>query len=128
MRNKIKGLSLIEVTCFLVVLGFITSGIMQGVYSALKHSPDTAAESLALELAQGRMDIILGQKEINGFSNFSDICDVGSPPSICSDNTDYTITSSITTGYNGDNNYKLITVTVTGNGSATLTSIVGNYS
>lgn len=125
--NNIKGMSLIEIACFLVIVGFITSGVMQGIYSALKRSPETEAQALALELAKGRMEIIIGQKAISGFNSFTDICVGGTPPAICNTNTDYTISSTITTGYEGDNNYKVITVNVTGNGTASTTSVVGNY-
>jgi hypothetical protein len=70
------------------------------------------------------MDLILGQRAINGFSSFSDPCP---GPSICTAPSGFTVSSSIANNWNGDTAYKVITVTVSGNGNASLQALVANY-
>ena len=77
------------------------------------------------------MEIIIGQRRINGFSSLSDPCVSGTPPAVCADITGYTITSTISAyTIEGDSNYKLIDVLVRGprNVNADLKTLVAGYS
>lgn len=125
--TKQSGFTLVEIALFLVVMGIVSSGLAVIFVTALSRVPEIDKKNKAIEIAQQRMDIILGQKANVGYANFADPC-VSSPPAVCNFSGNYTVSSSITTGYNGNNNFKLISVTVTGNASASLTSLVGNYS
>ncbi len=113
--GKSKGFSLIELVVFIVVIGLALSGVFLAFSTALQKSPGVNAETTALELAAARMNIIIGQRHINGFSATSDPCTAGSPPAMCAGTTGYTVTSSISPyTVNTDSNYKLIDVLVSG--------------
>lgn len=123
---KTRAFTLIEVALFIAVIGIVTSALAMLFATAMENVPDIDKRNKAIEIAQQRMDIILGQKANVGFASFTDPC-VSSPPAVCNFSGNYTVTSSITTGYGGNNNFKLITVSVTGDSTANLTSMVGNY-
>jgi len=124
------GFSLIELVIFIVVIGLAVSGVFLAFSTTLQNTPLVNTQTLANQLAVARMEIIIGQRRMFGFSNTIDIC---SGPAVCTVPaviTGYTITSSIT-GYTvgSDSNYKLIAVTVTGpqNSKAVLQTLVAAY-
>jgi type II secretory pathway pseudopilin PulG len=122
--NKQSGFSLIELVIFIVVLGIAGVAIVSTFVVSGTKAPSLQNQSIAIELAQERMDLILGQRAINGFSSFSDPCP---GPSICTAPSGFTVSSSIANNWNGDTAYKVITVTVSGNGNASLQALVANY-
>lgn len=132
MRIKQQGVSLIELVVFIVVIGLALSGVMLAFNTALDKTSQINPQTTAIQLASARMDIIIGQRRMLGFTNFSDPC-VSSPPAVCTVPaaiTGYTITSTIAAlTISGDTNYKSIDVTVTGpqGANAVLKSIVGKY-
>jgi len=118
MRKLSPGFTLIELIIFIVIVGIAATAILLSFQTVLSKSPDTNKQTIATELAEGRMDLIIGQYYIYGLSSFSDICN-GSSPAVCMTISGYTVSSSITgTGP------KTITVTVSGSGSAVLTAQV----
>ncbi len=127
------GFSLIELVVFIVVISFAISGIFLAFTTALQKAPLSNPQTIAIELASARMEIIIGQRRINGFSNFSDPCAGGSQPVMCTlpaGITGYTTTSTISTYTVGtDSNYKVINVVVTGpqNARADLKTLVARY-
>lgn len=121
------GFSLIELVIFIVIIGLVVAGIMVPLNVANEKSPTDFYVSQATQLARERMELILGQRHFQGFTNFIDPCTSGSPPADCTF-TGYTISSSIVaTTIRSDTDYKLVTVTVTGLSNATLTYLVGEY-
>jgi type II secretory pathway pseudopilin PulG len=126
--KHIQGVTLLETVVFLAIVGIVLLGGLSVITTVYKDTSDSFMQTTALALAQGRMEILVGQKAASGFSSFTDICDVGSPPAVCSSNANYTIASSIVTGYGDDNNYKVITVTVSGDASSSVTTLVGSDS
>ena len=118
-----KGQTLVELIVFLVIMAILTSSMVLAITAALEHMPDILNVNTAIGLAQRRMEFVYGQYAINGYDSFSDLCDGGSPPSICTDPSGFTTSSSISSISNG----KLITVTVTGNAALTLEQEVRNY-
>ena len=122
--KKYLGFSLIELIIFIVVLAIVALGILLSVEVALEQSPNLEFNTRALELAQGRIELILEQKKELGFASFSDPCNQATPPNICTNVTGYTIASNIVPS--GDD-FKIITVTVTGKGRSQLTTLVANY-
>lgn len=126
--NKSRGFTLIEITIFIVIIGIITSALASAFQVTVGNQSSVSYKNKAVEIGQQRMDIIMENKASNGFASFSDPCTGGSPPAVCSANNNYTVTSAITTGFNGDNNLKVITVTVSGQADVVLTGMVGNYS
>ncbi len=127
MKTKIKGFTLIELIVFILVIGIAATAIFASFSTALRQAPNASNQEIANQLAQGRMDIILGQKALVGFTSFSDPCPGAS---ICSANlsvNNYSVNSIISsTTLNGDSNYKIITVTASGpnNTQAILTTLV----
>lgn len=126
-RLKQQGFTLIELTIFLVVAGIIGVALMSGVYTSLQQVPANANHDMALSLAQGRLTFIEAQFQYYGFASGSDPCSTTPSLAICSVPSGYTVSSSITNNYTGNSNYKLITVSVSGNGSASVSSMVTNH-
>ena len=134
MIKKQSGVSLIELIIFIIVLSILGSGILIAFVVSLEKTPNINRISRATELAQGRMEFLLGQNKLNGFSTtMTDPCDGATPPDICSTPTipvNYQIASTIT-DWNSNTDFKEITVTVTRTDDAsTLSSIkaiVANY-
>ena len=127
MNPKSAGFTLIELVVFIVVISIAFTTLITSFQTLLQKSPVPNRLSTAIGLAQGRMDLILGQRYQQGFSSFVDPCTYASPPTICTALTDYTVTATIAnTTINGDSNYKTITVIVSGLGNATLKTLVGS--
>jgi type II secretory pathway pseudopilin PulG len=124
---KQNGFNLIELALFLVILGILAISILTTADIAFQKQPTVQNEETATNLASKRMDIILGQRQIVGFSSFLDPCVASPSLPVCTNTTGYTTSSSIANNWNGSSSYKVITVTVSGLGSATLTSLVANY-
>lgn len=126
-ENKLSGFSLIELIVFIVITGLAVAAMMTTFQVVLQKSPNANNQNTAVELAQGRMDLILGQEKQMGFSSFSDPCTGGSPPSYCTLSSAYTVSSNIAV-LSGNSNFKTITVTVRNASNtllATLTAMVG---
>lgn len=122
-----KGFSLIEMIVFILIIGIAAIAVLRSFGSFLQKSPTGNRQTTAIALAQERMELILAQRQLKGFNSFTDLCSGGSPPSICTAPSGYTITSTISSvTIGGDSNYKNITVTVSGLGDATLQTLVGN--
>jgi hypothetical protein len=78
-----RGVTLIELIAFIVIMG-IASMTLLGMYRAVLPRGATPAEiTLATQLAQERMELILGQRAANGYSPLADPCGGGTPPAIC---------------------------------------------
>ncbi|OGT50708.1 MAG: hypothetical protein A3E84_00305 [Gammaproteobacteria bacterium RIFCSPHIGHO2_12_FULL_42_13] len=123
------GFSLVELVVFIVVIGVALTGVMLAFTTALESGTSANPQTLATQLASARMDIILQQRRVNGFTSFNDPC-VSSPPAVCPSLSGYAISSTITTyTISGDANYKLVDVTVSGpqNAYVNLKSLVGKY-
>ena len=127
LLNPIRGFTLIETVIFIVVLGIIGVSILAAFVAALQFSPNTKYASRATELAQQRMDVILGQKYLFGFAGTQDPCIATPGLPVCAIPAGYTVSSAIANNWLGDVNYKVVTVTVGGLSQLTLTSLVANY-
>lgn len=118
-----QGFTFLELVIFIIVIGILAAGLLSAFNIFLKKQPSIQVTTIANSLAAQRMEIILGKKKIAGFSSYSDPCP---GPAICSVPAGYTVTSSIANNWNGDTNYNVITVNVTGTGTATLKTMVAN--
>jgi prepilin-type N-terminal cleavage/methylation domain-containing protein len=120
-----RGFSLVEVIVFIVVAGVLTAALTVALVTLLRDAPKAGQLDRATELAQQRMELILGQRRAAGFAAFADPCP---GPSICTPAAGYAVSSSIVTGWGADPaNYKVVTVVVTGPSSLTATALVANY-
>lgn len=114
MMNKQKGISLIELIIFIVVLGILGTGILIAFVVSLEKTPNINRISRATELAQERMEIIFGQKKLNGFTSMTDICDPDpSSVAICSTlPSEYEIETPTIQAWNSTTFFKEITINV----------------
>jgi len=113
-----SGFTLVEVVVFMVIVGVAAFALLRSFGSVLPRGPTGAQITQASQLAQERIELILGRYQAVGFTAVNDPCVGGTPPTIC---------TTVPTGYtfvvdgfaplvpwNGNpvTNYKLITVTV----------------
>ena len=140
-----RGLTLIELVVFIVIVGVAAFALLGSFGAMLTRSPTAAQLTQAMQLAQERMELILGQRNSpapgRGYNNTVDLdpCNVGGSPTVCPPNTFGFTVSSAGTGtapaswvqWNGNptTNYKLVTVTVKLGGItlATQSTVLSNY-
>ncbi len=139
-----RGLTLIELIVFIVILGIAAFALLGSFGALLPRSPTAAQLTQAMELAQERMELILGQRNSpalgRGYNNTVDLdpCNNAGAPTLCTSTFGYTVASAGTgtapaswLPWNGNptTNYKLVTVTVTLGGTtlATQSTVLSNY-
>lgn len=124
VQKNSHGFTLIEVVVTIIALGIIGATILLPIASSLRNSPVIDQNTVAMQLAEARIELILAQKHIQGFSGYSDPCP---GPAVCTAPSGYTVTANIANNWLGNTNYNEITVTVSGDGDAILTTLVANY-
>lgn len=133
-RDFQRGFTLIELVIFIVVISLLSVGLFSVFSSALKGVDEMDVGAQAMQLALERMELILPQRQALGFAGFTsatfDPC-TSTPPSARTACTavpaGYSIATQLVTGWGGDANYKVVTVSVTGKGQATLQALVADY-
>lgn len=126
--NKHTGFTLIELIIFIIITTILGVTIMLAFVYGLNRSPVASQNAIADLAAQQCAEWFIGQKDLNGYSSIS--CTNPNTPSYCSSNmpSGYTITTSCTsTTISADSNYETMTITVSGQGNATLNFVIGNY-
>lgn len=126
-----RGVTLIELVVFIVIMGISVTALLSMYRAVLPHGATPAAITLATHLAQERMELILGQRDAGGYSPLVDPC-AASAAAVCTPTTGYTISSVIVGGWSGIpvTSYREIGVTVwgpDGTQSAKLSAVVANY-
>jgi len=135
--SRLRGFSLVELLVFIVIFGFAAYALLRSFAGVLPRSPTPAQLTQATQLAQERMELILGQRDVRGFSNIVDLdpCNVGAP-AVCANAGGYTVVSAGTgagapVAWNGNptTDYKLVTVTVSLGGTtlAKRSAVLSNY-
>jgi len=136
-----KGVSLIEMIVFIIVIGIASSALFATYTYSLMHNTDPLIQVRALELAQARLDEVLALKyDANTPTGGIPACNT--PTGVACNNTPdanmndvddfHNVSDTPYAGYNRrvtvttTNNEKLITVTVTG--PITATSAPRNWS
>jgi type II secretory pathway pseudopilin PulG len=118
------GFTLIELIVFIVVAGVLAVGLASVFSSAMHGAAEPGQLTQATQIAQERMELILGQRRAVGFAAFADPCP-GSP--LCTPvPAGFAVNVNIAPNWNGNVNYRVITVTVTGPTNATLTALTSN--
>lgn len=120
-----RGFSLIELVIFIVLVSIMGVALLASFSVTTRSTPDAGQVTQATQLAQERMELILAQRRAAGFAAFTDPCP--GPPAACTPPAGYTVTAAIAPNWNGDTNYRVITVTVGGTMAATATALVANY-
>jgi MSHA pilin protein MshD len=143
-----RGVSLVELVVFIVITGIVAAALIAGMAAAVRSAPVPRAMHQGLQLAQGRMELILAQRSLPaGFAGFTaatfDPCaPPGGAQEACLAPAVYTATACFYTGagtcgfgaantcQSGDVNYKCVRVRVTGPDGSTLAlvdAMVANY-
>jgi MSHA pilin protein MshD len=63
-----RGVSLIELIAFIVIMGISVTALLSMYRAVLPHGVTPAQITLATQLAQERMELILGQRVASGYS------------------------------------------------------------
>jgi prepilin-type N-terminal cleavage/methylation domain-containing protein len=117
------GFTLVELVVFIVILGVAAVALFKMFGQVLPQSPQPAQLEQATQLAQERVELILGQRDASGYGPAElDPCKKTGPPAICTTTLGYSVSSAGTTlgsevAWNGNPTtgigaFKLITVTV----------------
>jgi len=132
--RRIVGATLIELVIFIIIIAIVTTGTMSAFNRLLSGTATTHALDQAAYLARQRLELILPQHQVLGFAGFTaatfDPCTsapASTQPVCTAIPAGYTVTSTLADNWNGDMAYKVITVTVSGNGDARLQALIGNY-
>jgi len=128
--SKQKGISVIELIVFIVIVGIIATTVMIGMERVLIGSGTAGNVGQANQLAQARAEMILAYRDYAGFSNAVDPCGLATVPAMCNAVISFAsaqgYTVSVTTN-TAVTNYKLFTISVSGPASATIQVRVAAY-
>lgn len=121
-----KGFSLVEMVIFIVIVAIISTSLMKGAESVLAYTPGLNNETQAIEAADRCIDWYVGQRYMKGYDNVS----TGTTtPSYCTVPTGFTITTNValTSMFSETNAFKTVTVTIGGNGNASMSLLLSDY-
>lgn len=132
-RAAQRGMTLIEIIVFIVIMGISVVALLSMYRAVLPHGTTPAQITLATQLAQERMELILGQRVARGYSPVTSL-DPCPGAAICTPPPGYSVV------VNGANSpvvwsgvtsiYRQIGVQVLGpdnNQLAILSAVIGNY-
>jgi prepilin-type N-terminal cleavage/methylation domain-containing protein len=124
LARRNAGFTLIELVIFIVIAGVLAVGLASVFSTAMRGAAEPGQLTHATQIAQERMELILGQRRAVGFATFTDPCPASplctpAPPG-------FAVNVNIAPNWLGDTNYRVITVTVTGPTNATLTALTSN--
>jgi hypothetical protein len=126
------GVTLIELIAFIVIMGIAVIALLSMYRAVLPRGATPAQITLANELAQERMELILGQRVASGYSPLVDPCP---GPAVCTPTTaGYSVVvygvSPPVLWNDATGNYRQIGVKVlgpNGNQFASLSAVIANY-
>lgn len=128
------GFSLIEVIITLVILSIAAVGVLSVFSTSMESSANPLVLNQAIQLAQGEMDQVQGEKAAMGFSGIGAACTTTMPPGSgfnCSRTICFVSAGNLnsTSACSSVTSYKHITVTIQQAeiGSVSLDTIVANY-
>lgn len=120
------GFTLIEILIFIVVSSLLMSTLFLGSSLALRASPTVHRQWIALQTARQCMEWFLNQRRLNGYTALT--CPSTPSASACSAPAGYGVSTQVScTSWNGDTNFKTITVSVSGLASASISTQIGDY-
>lgn len=121
-----NGFTLIEILLLIVVLGFLGATMVLTLRNTTEKGSTLLQNATALQTARQCMEWFSGQRQLNGYASIS--CPSSTVPSYCTAPSGYTLAVSVTcTTISSDANYKTLTVTVSGRGNATLSTLFASY-
>lgn len=119
-----QGQTLIELIIFIVIISLILGAALAAFQTVLRYSSQPGSILTASQLANARMNLIIQQREINGFSLADDPCRLNPTLGAClvlqafADAHGYTFNSTAPTI--DDDGIKTVIVNVAGKGNATI--------
>ena len=140
-RPAQRGVTLIELVAFIVIMGISVVALLSMYRAVLPRGVTPAQITLAAQLAQERMELLLGQREAFGYSTavLTDPCTGGTPPAICTSGlVPAGLYSIVVTGINPPlqwsglsvDSYRMLGVKVLGPDGgqlANISAVIGNY-
>jgi prepilin-type N-terminal cleavage/methylation domain-containing protein len=123
------GFTMVELILVIVVIGIAGAALLRLFPLTRAGAPTPAQMTVANQLAQERMELILGTRHTQGYASIADPCASGTPTP-CTSVSGYTVTATFPTTWPVDTiHFKVITVTVDGPTGrlARLTAVVGDY-
>jgi Tfp pilus assembly protein PilW len=128
-----RGVSLIELIAFIVIMGISVTALLSMYRAVLPRGATPAEITLATQLAQERMELILGQRAARGYSPVASL-DPCPGAAICTATAGYTVlvsgAGSPVLWSDVSGNYRQIGVRVVGpdgNQIASLSAVIANY-
>lgn len=108
---------MIEMVIFIVVIGILGVALMTAFINPLAGAGTQQEAVFLTQLAQERLEVVLGQKRREGFPG-SDPCDAGAGLATCNEPAGYSISTSFNAWSEDSDtdNYQVITVSVTPSG------------
>lgn len=108
------GLTMMEMVLFIVIIGVLGAALFSAISNPLTGAGTQERAVFTTQLAQERMEVVLGQKRREGFPG-SDPCDGGASLDTCSVPSGFSVNTTFGAwSQNSDtDNYRVITVTVT---------------
>ena len=120
------GFTLIELIVFIVIVSILGAGLFLAFDRVVSGGAMPEESTRATLLAEQRLELILGQRQSQGFTSFTDPCLGGSPAAECTLPTGYAVTGP-TIVIDPDPTIKTITVEVIGPSRAELTAMVRDF-
>lgn len=127
MMIKQKGFTLIELILFIIVTSILARTILLTFQTSLSYVPAVHTDLIATQLADQCMEGFLGERRLLGYSSALLACSATPTlPSVCGASVSASITCTNTLA--GDTTTsKIVTVTVAGSATATLSMLMANY-
>ncbi len=130
-RKRQRGVTLVELIVFLVIVGIAAAGIME----ALAQSPGGNATPVqileATKLGESRLELLVGQSETQRITGLADPCAATTPPPVCQLPAGYQIAQpTVIPDFGGNPALTELSVQVAapdGRVLATLTDVVAEY-
>lgn len=122
----LRGFTLIEVLIFIIVSSLLMGVVFLGISSSLRSIPQTQQRWVALQAAKGCIEWFVEQRRLNGYASIS--CPSTLSTTSCVAPSGYSISANAAcTTWNGDSNFKTISVSVTGLAAVSLSVQIGDY-
>jgi Tfp pilus assembly protein PilE len=125
-----QGFSIIELIIFIVIMGIVGISVLASFNAVLKGTSVPRQQTVAWQVASRCIEWYLEQRYVNSFTTAALTCPSTTVPTFCTVPSGYSISTSVScTQLYGETgaNYKTITVSVTGLGSASLSLLVALY-
>lgn len=124
-----RGFTLIEVIVLIVVSGLLANTIFLALTTAVQKTPQFLNHTIAGQTARQCIEWYLGQRRLQWGGGYESVaCPSSTVPAFCTAPSGFTLAVNVAcTTINSDASYKTITVTVSGKGNASYTTMIADY-